>query len=166
MPMNCLIYFDDGREAPAAKAYVKRLRDNGHRCQFRNGRIFIFEPVIERGDPPFDTILVSASVAAVADVYRRWFANENCTYRGTVEVINLDDAVPVTPVEEVLLDQAGGEVLAEPAPTPEPPPLPLERVDYLAKPWHELREAVGKLTGTKPKNKKEATAALKLLDLL
>ncbi len=51
-------------------------------------------------------------------------------------------------------------------PSPEPPPLPTQRVDYMAMPWHTLRSAVGDITGTKPKNKAEAVAALKHLDLL
>ena len=105
MPMNCLLYFDD-RETESAKQYGKRLRADGHRCQFRNGQIFKYEPIPEVGKPEFDTILVSLLVVAVADVYRRWFVDPLCKYKGTVEVIDLDPVVaPQTPVDEAVAEQ-------------------------------------------------------------
>lgn len=155
MPMNCLMYFDDPAEAPAAVQYGKRLREEGHRCQFRNGRIFKFEPIPEVGKPPFDTILVSKSVSSIADIYQRWFENPDCQHRGKVEMVSLEPVeVPQTPVDEVVATELSM------------PPLPTEPVDYLAMPWHTLRKEIGILAGTKPQNKKEATAMLKTLGLL
>ena len=162
--MNFLLYFDD-RETESARQYGKRLRDEGHRCQFRNGQTFKYEPIPEIGKPEFDTILVSQLVVAVADVYRRWFVDPLCKYKGTVEVIDLDPVVaPQTPVDEAVAEQNKPTVSGED--TPALPPLPTERVNYLEMPWHTLQKEVGKLTGTSPKNKKEAMAVLGELKLL
>lgn len=155
MPMNCLLYFEDF-EAEAALQYGTRLRNEGHRCQFRNGRIFKYAPVPEVGEPVFDCIIISDKCEYCAEPYRRWFANENCKYKGAVEVISLalTDA-PATPVDEVVRKQATT-----------PPPLPTAPVDYQAMPWHVLKKTVEESTGTQPKNKKEALGLLQTCGLI
>jgi hypothetical protein len=173
--MNCLLYFNM-KEAEAAKIYATRLREEGHRVQFRNGDVFRDEPVPETPEegPPFDCVICSESTPWVANVYRSHFDKPEAKIRGTVEVVKLE-AVPLTPVEEVLQEpltlaeeraRSQDKKRKEPGGALDGPPLPIEPVDYTTMPWFKLRSEVSKLTGTPPKTKKEAIEALDKIGVL